>query len=141
RPLAGEFAFILFSAGIIGTGMLAVPVLAGSAAYAMAGAFQWQKGLEKTAAQAREFYGIIAFSTIVGILLGFTPVDPIKALYWSAVINGVISVPIMVVMMLMAGRAAIMGPFVIGRRLRVLGWGATSAMALAVLAMFWMMAS
>jgi NRAMP (natural resistance-associated macrophage protein)-like metal ion transporter len=140
RPLAGEFAFALFSAGIIGTGMLAVPVLAGSAAYAMAGAFQWPKGLEKTAAQAREFYGIIAFSTIAGILLGFTGLDPIKALYWSAVVNGVISVPIMVVMMLMAGRSAVMGRFVIGRRLRVLGWGATGAMALAVLAMFWTMA-
>ncbi|RFP15971.1 MULTISPECIES: NRAMP family divalent metal transporter [unclassified Duganella] len=139
RPLAGEFAFALFSAGIIGTGMLAVPVLAGSAAYAVAGAFQWEKGLEKTASQAKGFYGIIAVSTIVGILLGFTSIDPIKALYWSAVINGVISVPIMVVMMLMAGRSAIMGRFVIGRRLRILGWGATAAMTLAVLAMFWMM--
>ncbi|MES2160793.1 MAG: divalent metal cation transporter [Pseudomonadota bacterium] len=139
RPLAGEFAFALFSAGIIGTGMLAVPVLAGSAAYAVAGALQWEKGLEKTASQAKGFYGIIAVSTIVGILLGFTSIDPIKALYWSAVINGVISVPIMVVMMLMAGRAAIMGRFVIGRRLRILGWGATAAMALAVLAMFWTM--
>jgi len=141
RPLAGDFAFMLFSAGIIGTGMLAVPVLAGSAAYAMAGAFNWQKGLEKTASQAKEFYGIIAFSTIVGIVLGFTPIDPIKALYGSAVINGVISVPIMVVMMVMAGRSAIMGRFVIGRRLRILGWGATAVMALAVLAMFWMMAA
>ena len=140
RPLAGEFAFALFSAGIVGTGMLAVPVLAGSAAYAVAGAFQWEKGLEKTPSQAKGFYGIIAFSTIVGIVLGFTSVDPIKALYWSAVINGVISVPIMVVMMVMAGRSAIMGRFVIGRRLRVLGWGATVAMTLAVLAMFWMMA-
>ena len=139
RPLAGEFAFALFSAGIIGTGMLAVPVLAGSAAYAMAGAFQWEKGLEKKASQAKEFYGIIAFSTIVGIALGFTALDPIKALYWSAVINGVISVPIMIVMMLMAGRPAIMGRFVVGRRLQVLGWGATAAMALAVLAMFWTM--
>lgn len=139
RPLAGDFAFALFSAGIIGTGMLAVPVLAGSAAYAVAGAFQWKKGLEKTASQARGFYGIIAFSTIAGIALGFAPVDPIKALYWSAVINGVISVPIMAVMMLMAGRSAIMGRFVIGRRLRVLGWSATAAMALAVLAMFALM--
>ncbi|GJI89500.1 NRAMP family divalent metal transporter [Duganella hordei] len=140
RPLAGEFAFALFSAGIVGTGMLAVPVLAGSAAYAVAGAFQWEKGLEKTPSQAKGFYSIIAFSTIVGIVLGFTSVDPIKALYWSAVINGVISVPIMAVMMVMAGRSAIMGRFVISRRLRVLGWGATVVMTLAVLAMFWMMA-
>ncbi len=140
RPLAGDFAFMLFSAGIIGTGLLAVPVLAGSAAYAVAGALQWEKGLEKTAAQAKEFYGIIAVSTIVGIVLGFTDVDPIKALYWSAVINGVISVPIMVVMMLMAGSSAIMGRFVISSRLRALSWGATAVMAVAVLAMFWMMA-
>ncbi|MFZ6645197.1 NRAMP family divalent metal transporter [Undibacterium sp. TJN25] len=139
RPLAGDFAFALFSAGIIGTGMLAVPVLAGSAAYAVAGAFQWQKGLEKKASQARGFYSVIALSTMAGIALGFTSINPIMALYWSAVINGVISVPIMVVMMLMAGRPAIMGRFVIGRRLQVLGWGATAAMALAVLAMFWMM--
>jgi len=139
RPVAGDFAFALFSAGIIGTGLLAVPVLAGSAAYAVAGAFKWAKGLEKTASQAKGFYGIIAFATIVGIALGFTPVDPIQALYWSAVINGVISLPIMAVMMLMAGRSSIMGRFVIGPRLRVLGWGATGAMALAVLAMFWTM--
>jgi Mn2+/Fe2+ NRAMP family transporter len=140
RPLAGEFAFVLFSAGIIGTGMLAVPVLAGSAAYAVAGAFEWENGLEKTPSQARGFYGIIAFSTMVGIVLGFTPIDPIQALYWSAVVNGVISVPIMAVMMVMAGRSAIMGRFVIGRRLRVLGWSATAVMALAVLAMFGTMA-
>ena len=141
RPLAGEFAFALFSAGIIGTGLLAVPVLAGSAAYAMAGAFQWEKGLEKTASQAKKFYGIIAVSTLAGIILGFTSIDPIKALYWSAVINGVISVPIMAVMMVMAGRAAIMGEFVIRARLKILGWSATAAMTLAVLAMFWMMAT
>ncbi len=140
RPLAGEFAFALFSAGIIGTGMLAVPVLAGSAAYAMAGAFQWQKGLEKSASQAKRFYGIIAVSTLAGIGLCFTHVDPIKALYWSAVINGVISVPIMVVVMLMAARPAIMGRLVIRTRLKVLGWGATAVMTVAVLAMFWMMA-
>ena len=140
RPLAGEFAFAMFSAGIIGTGLLAVPVLAGSAAYAMAGAFGWRKGLEKRASEAKRFYGIIAFSTIVGIALGFTGLDPIKALYWSAVINGVISVPIMVVMMLMASRRAIMGQFIINGRLRLLGWSATAIMALAVLSMFVMMA-
>ena len=140
RPLAGEFAFALFSAGIIGTGLLAVPVLAGSAAYAMAGAFRWKKGLEHPLSQARKFYSIIAISTLAGIALGFTEIDPIKALYWSAVINGVISVPIMAVMMLMAGRAAVMGQFVVRGRLKFLGWGATGAMAMAVLAMFWIMA-
>ena len=140
RPLAGEFAFILFAAGIVGTGMLAIPVLAGSAAYAMAGAFQWKKGLENKPQEARKFYAIIAVSTLVGIGLGFTGLDPIKALYWSAVINGVIAVPIMAVMMVMAGNAAVMGRFVIGPRLAGLGWVTTTVMTLAVLAMFWTMA-
>ena len=139
RPLAGDFAFALFSAGIIGTGMLAVPVLAGSAAYAIAGAFHWQKGLEKKAAEAKKFYGIIALSTLVGVAMGLSSIDPIKALFWSAVINGVISVPIMAVMMLMASRSAVMGRFVIGRRLRLLGWAATAVMLAAVSAMGYMM--
>jgi NRAMP (natural resistance-associated macrophage protein)-like metal ion transporter len=113
RPIAGEFAFWLFSAGIIGTGLLAIPVLAGSAAYAIAGAFHWRNSLELKPIMAKGFYGIIALSTLMGVGLCFTPIDPIKALYWSAVINGVISVPIMVVMMLMAARPDIMGRFVI----------------------------
>ena len=136
RPIAGNLAFWLFSAGIIGTGLLAVPVLAGSAAYAMAGAFKWKKGLELKPAMAKKFYGIIAISTLVGIALGFTPIDPIKALYWSAVINGIISVPIMAVMMLMAVRPEIMGNFTITRKLKILGWLATAVMATAVAAMF-----
>ena len=136
RPIAGEFAFLLFAAGIIGTGLLAVPVLAGSAAYAMAGAFNWKKGLEHRPAMAKRFYRIIAISTLVGVALGFTPIDPIKALYWSAVINGVISVPIMAVMMLMAARTDVMGRFVVTRRLKWLGWLATLVMAVAVAAMF-----
>lgn len=135
RPIAGDLAFMLFSAGIIGTGLLAIPVLAGSSAYAMAGAFKWKNSLEDTPMQARQFYAIIALSTVIGITLGFTAIDPIKALYWSAVINGVISVPIMVVMMLMATRADIMGKFVITRRLKILGWLATCMMALAVMSM------
>ena len=137
RPIAGEFAFWLFSAGIIGTGLLAVPVLAGSAAYAMAGAFHWQNGLELKPLMAKKFYGIIAVSTLLGAALCFTPIDPIKALYWSAVLNGVISVPIMAVMMLMAARRDIMGQFVISTRLKTLGWICTGVMAIAVLAMFW----
>ncbi len=136
RPIAGNFAFILFSAGIIGTGMLALPVLAGSSAYAMAETFKWKGSLERTPMQAKQFYAIITVSTLIGIALGFTPIDPIKALYWSAVINGVISVPIMAVMMLMAVRYEIMGQFVITRRLKILGWLATLMMALAVCAMF-----
>lgn len=137
RPIAGDFAFWLFGAGIIGTGLLAVPVLAGSAAYAMAGAFKWKNGLELKPVLAKRFYAIIIVSTLVGIALGFTSIAPIKALYWSAVINGVISVPIMVVMMLMAVRPEIMGKFTITRKLKVLGWLATGVMAIAVSAMFW----
>jgi len=139
RPLAGEFAFALFSAGIIGTGLLAVPVLAGSSAYAVAGAFQWRKGLEKRASEAPAFYGMIAVSTLAGIVLCFLPLDPVQALYWSAVVNGVIAVPIMAVMMAMAVSPAVMGRFVAGRRLQALGWSATAAMALAAAAMFWSM--
>ena len=135
RPIAGEFAFLLFSAGIIGTGLLAIPVLAGSSAYAMAGAFKWKNSLECTPMRAKQFYGVIAISTLIGIMLGFTAIDPIRALFWSAVINGVISVPIMVVMMLMAVRPDIMGRFVITTSLKTLGWLATLMMAAAVVAM------
>ena len=135
RPIAGEFAFLLFASGIVGTGMLAVPVLAGSAAYAMAGAFRWRNSLESKPGAAKEFYSIIAASTLVGVGIGFTSIDPIKALFWSAVINGVISVPIMVVMMLMVARSDIMGPLVATRRLRALGWACTGVMGLAVAAM------
>lgn len=135
RPLAGDFAFALFSAGIVGTGLLAVPILAGSAAYAVAEAFKWRIGLGLKLLQARGFYTIVIIATILGVALNFTPVDPIKALFWCAVINGVVAVPIMVVMMLMAVRADIMGPFVITRRLAVLGWLATAVMAIVVVAM------
>ena len=135
RPIAGDFAFLLFSAGIIGTGLLALPVLAGSSAYAMAETFKWKGSLERAPMQAKQFYAIIALSTLIGIALGFTSIDPIKALYWSAVINGVISVPIMAVMMLMAVRPVIMRQFVITRRLKIVGWLATLMMGLAVAAM------
>ena len=135
RPIAGEFAFMLFSAGIIGTGLLAIPVLAGASAYAMAGAFQWRNSLERAPMDSKRFYSIIVVSTVVGMALGFTRVDPIQALYWSAVINCVISVPIMAVMMLMAARRDVMGPFAISTRLKALGWLATLMMATAVVAM------
>jgi len=135
RPLAGDFAFALFSAGIVGTGLLAVPILAGSAAYAVAETFKWRTGLGLQLMQARGFYTIVFIATVLGVALNFTPIDPIKALFWCAVINGVISVPIMAVMMLMAMRVDIMGPFVITRRLTVLGWLATASMASVVIAM------
>jgi NRAMP (natural resistance-associated macrophage protein)-like metal ion transporter len=140
RPIAGDFAFALFSLGIIGTGLLAIPVLAGSAAYAMAGAFHWKNSLELAPGAAKKFYAIIIGATMLGAVLCFTPLDPIKALYWSAVINGVISVPIMALMMVMASRPAIMGTLTISRRLRALGWLSTVVMATAVLAMFATMA-
>jgi NRAMP (natural resistance-associated macrophage protein)-like metal ion transporter len=135
RPIAGDFAFLLFAAGIVGTGLLAVPVLAGSAAYAVAEAMEWPigHGLEPT--EAKGFYSIITLATLLGVALDFAPVDPIQALFWAAVLNGVVAVPIMVVMMRMAVRPAIMGPFVITARLQRLGWVATVAMGAAVLAM------
>lgn len=136
RPIAGESAFMLFSLGIIGTGMLAIPVLAGSAAYALAGAFNWKSSLEYEPATALRFYSVIVVSTVIGVLLGFTTLDPIKALYWSAVLNGIISVPIMVVMLLMAARSDVMVKLVISWRLKALGWLCTAVMAAAVLAMF-----
>jgi len=137
RPLAGDFTFVLFSLGIIGTGMLAVPVLAGSAAYAVAEAagLQGSLSLRLDKGEGRAFYGVIAAATVGGVLLCFTPTDPVKELFWSAVINGVIAVPIMVVMMLLASRSATMGAHVIGTRLRWLGWLATAAMAATVVAM------
>jgi Mn2+/Fe2+ NRAMP family transporter len=136
RPVAGEFAFALFALGIVGTGLLAVPVLAGSAAYAVAGAFRWRNGLELAPSQAKGFYAIIAGSTLLGIAIGFMAIDPIKALFWAAVLNGVISVPIMVVMMLMSTNREVMGEFVLTPRLKWLGWGATASMAAAVAIMF-----
>ena len=135
KPVAGDLAFALFGMGIIGTGFLATPVLAGSAAYGMAGAFKWQKGLELPPGKARGFYSTIVLSTVIGMALGFTPLDPTMALYWSAVINGVIAVPIMAVMMLMAANPKVMGQFVVKRRLYVVGWLTTSVMAVAVAAM------
>ena len=136
RPVAGDFAFALFSLGIIGTGLLAVPVLAGSAAYAFSGTFKWANSLELPPSRAKGFYSIIAASTLVGIAIGFLPIDPIKALFWSAVINGVISVPIMAVMMMMASNRKVMGSFVASTRLRWAGWITTVLMAGGVIAMF-----
>ncbi len=135
RPLAGEFAFLLFSLGIIGTGLLAVPVLAGSAAYALAEAARWETGLDLKLPRGRGFYSIIAVATLGGAVIDLLPIDPIKALFASAVINGVIAVPIMAVMLLLAGSKRVMGDFVISPRHKWLGWAATGVMLLAVAAM------
>jgi len=139
RPLAGDLAFLLFACGIVGTGLLAVPVLAGSAAYAVAESFRWPIGLGLPLAEARGFYSILMAATVLGVLIDLSGVDSIKALLWAAIVNGVVSVPIMVVMMLMVADPRIMGPFVARRRLKRLGWLATGVMAVAVGAMFVLM--
>ena len=136
RPLGGQATFLLFSVGIVGTGLLAVPVLAGSAAYAITESLELRTGLDLKWYQAKEFYGLIVLATLGGTLLNFTRLDPIRALLWSAEINGVIAVPIMVVMMRLGADRKIMGKFAIGARLRRLGWAATVVMGLTVAAMF-----
>lgn len=133
RPLAGDFTFFLFALGIIGTGMLAVPVLAGSAAYAVAEAFGWHASLEAKAPDAGGFYTIIAAATIVGFGLGFTGIDAIHMLVWSAVLNGIVAVPIMAMMMVIVAHGALMGRFKAKRWLIWLGWAGTALMGLAVI--------
>jgi NRAMP (natural resistance-associated macrophage protein)-like metal ion transporter len=136
QPVAGQFAFLLFSLGIIGTGLLAVPVLAGSAAYAVGETRGWKSGLEYTPMQARGFYTVIAASTLLGIGIDWSPLDPIKALFWSAVINGVVAVPIMAAMMIVVSRKSVMGAFTATGWLLFFGWMATAVMAAAAVAMF-----
>ena len=136
RPIAGVFTFALFAAGIIGIGVLAVPVLAGSAAYALGEALDWPTGLARSPLDAKAFYGAIAAATLIGVLINFVHLDPIKALFWSAVINGVVAVPLMVVIMLMAVQRQVMGAFTLPRPLWAIGWLSTGAMAVAVTAMF-----
>ncbi len=135
RPIAGEFAFLVFAFGIIGTGLLAVPVLAGSAAYALGEARKWPVGFSRKWQEAKAFYGTVALATLVGMILNFTEIDPIKALYWSAVINGVAAVPVLITMMLIGRRSDILGTFTLGRTLTILGWFATGLMGVTVLAM------
>ena len=136
RPIAGRFAFTIFALGIIGTGLLALPVLAGSAAYAVGEALGWRVGLAQRPGRARAFYGTIAIATCVGAVVNFTALDPIKALFWSAVINGVAAVPIMVMIMLMASRRVVMGQFTLNTWLTILGWLASGVMAAAAVGMF-----
>jgi Mn2+/Fe2+ NRAMP family transporter len=135
RPLAGELTFVMFALGIIGTGLLAIPVLAGSAAYGVADAFGWPATLEAKAPDAVGFYTIIAAATIIGLALGFTSLDPIKMLIWSAVLNGVVAVPIMIAMMLIVTNRTIMKRFRARPWLVFLGWLGTALMAVAVVAL------
>jgi Mn2+/Fe2+ NRAMP family transporter len=134
RPIAGEFAFALFALGIIGTGLLAVPVLAGSAAYAVGEARGWPVGLARRPLQAKAFYGVIASATLLGALSNLSPLEPMTVLIWAAVANGLVAVPVMVALMLIARNSRVMGKFCIPRGLTVLGWIATTVMALAAAA-------
>ena len=136
RPIAGEFAFLVFALGIIGTGLLALPVLAGSAAYALGELFGWHVGLARKPHRAKAFYGAIAVAGVIGVVLNLVHLDPIKALFWSAVINGVTAVPIMVMIMLLASRKSCMGEFSIRAGLKAVGWLATAVMAAAAVGMF-----
>jgi NRAMP (natural resistance-associated macrophage protein)-like metal ion transporter len=135
RPVAGSFAFTLFALGIVGTGLLAVPVLAGSAAYAVGEARRWPVGLARKPRQAKAFYATLTLATMIGVLINFSPINPIKALYWSAVINGVVAVPVMIIMMLMTENPRIMGKYPVHDGLRMVGWMSTAVMAVAAGAM------
>ena len=128
RPIAGELAFLLFSVGIIGTGLLAVPVLAGSAAYALAEALKWPIGLNRKLHKAKGFYAILGIATLLGVALNFTSIDPMKALFWSAVINGVVAVPIMVVMMMMTANPKVTGRLTLPLPQKLIGWLSTLVM-------------
>jgi NRAMP (natural resistance-associated macrophage protein)-like metal ion transporter len=135
RPIAGAFAEVVFALGIVGTGLLAIPVLAGATAYAVGEGRQWRVGLARKPKEAAAFYAVLALSGAIGIGLNFTSINPISALYWSAVINGVLAVPVMVLLMIMARRKVVMDRFVIAGPLLWLGWLSTAAMALSVIGM------
>ena len=136
RPIAGEFAFALFALGIIGTGLLAVPVLAGSAAYAVSEVFGWAESLDAKPNDARAFYATIAVATLLGAALNFVGLDPVRALYWAAVVNGVLAAPLMAVMMLIVRNPQAMGRLTVSRAMAIWGWAATGVMAAASLALF-----
>ncbi len=136
RPVAGNFAFLLFALGILGVGLIGVPVLAGSGAYALSEAMGWKWGLERRATDARGFYGVIAVSVLCGLLIQYSPISPMKALFWSAVINGVVAVPLMAIIILLVSRRSVVGAFTASRPIIVLGWIATAIMGAAAVRMF-----
>lgn len=136
RPLAGDFAFIVFAMGILGVGLIGVPVLAGSAGYALSEAMGWNWGLERRASDARGFYGVIVVSVLAALIIQYSPISPMRALFWSAVINGIVAVPLMVVIILLVCKKSVMGPFRASRTLIVLGWIATVVMGAAAVRMF-----
>jgi Mn2+/Fe2+ NRAMP family transporter len=135
KPVAGSFASALFAMGIVGTGLLAVPVLAGSAAYAVGETMKWRSSLESKPGKARRFYAVIAVATLAGTAMNFVHVNPIKALFWTAVINGVIAVPMLAAVMLVAAKRDAMGKFAISGMLRAMGWLTTAVMAACVVGM------
>ncbi|WP_375313439.1 Nramp family divalent metal transporter [Bradyrhizobium sp. A5] len=135
RPIAGPFAELIFALGIIGTGLLAIPVLAGSTAYAIGEGRRWKVGLSRKPKEAIAFYTVLGLSGLCGIGLNFTPIDPIKALYWSAVVNGVLAAPVMVILMLLVRRPKVMGDLVVTGPLYWLGWASTIAMAFCIVGM------
>jgi Mn2+/Fe2+ NRAMP family transporter len=136
RPFAGDFAYILFALGILGVGLIGVPVLAGSAAYAMAEALGWKWGLERKVADAQGFYAVIAVSVLAALGIQYLPITPMKALFWSAVVNGIVAVPLMVVIIVLASRKSVMGIYTASAPIRVLAWVATAVMGLAGVMMF-----
>jgi len=136
EPLAGKAATILFAVGLIGAGLLAVPVLTGSSAYAVAEALGWKYGLSEKAAKAKKFYAVIVISTFVGLLINYVGISPIRALFWTAVINGLLAPPLLVLIMLVSNNKKIMGERVNGLGLNILGWAATAVMFAAALGLF-----
>jgi Mn2+/Fe2+ NRAMP family transporter len=135
RPLAGDFAYLLFALGILGVGLIGVPVLAGSAAYALSETMDWKWGLELKARDARGFYSVIAVSVLGGLAIQYSPISPMKALFWSAVINGIVAVPLMVVILILGSRKSVMGAFTTSRPIAILGWIATIFMGAAAIRM------
>jgi len=135
RPLAGDFAFLLFAMGILGVGFIGVPVLAGAGAYALSEVLNWNTGLERKVADAQGFYSIIAVSVFLGLAIQYTPISPMKALFWSAVINGIIAVPLMVVVILLVSKKSVMGKFTASRPIIILGWVAVAVMGFAAIGM------
>jgi len=136
RPLAGNFAFELFAVGILGVGLVGVPVLAGSGAYAMSEAMGWRYGLERKVAEARGFYAVIAVSVMAGVVIQYSPISPMKALFWSSVINGVVAVPLMAIIIVLVSKKSVMGAFTASRPIVILGWIATALMGAAAVRMF-----
>ena len=136
RPVAGVYAYLLFAVGIVGAGLMGVPVLAASGAYALSETLGWKWGLERKPSEARGFYSVITISVLAGLVIQYTPIPPMKALFWSAVINGIVAVPLMAVIVILASRKSVMGKFTAQRWVTAIGWIATAVMGAATVWMF-----